>query len=159
MKNTVWAWNLAWWVIYFLDNQLHKPCPEQWASESLSITAGDVLKSFCSWRIMDLLYFIHLSDKICKACDQSTHLAPVGISRRCSAAGLVKKKTSFSCVWRFHGWLELWVTLVLSFPVSDVHLVPTDVRAAGMEALCRCMSECQFRQLLTGGHYYHPPAR
>lgn len=40
-------------------NQLHKPCLERWASGSFSITTGDVLKSSCSLRIMDVLCFIY----------------------------------------------------------------------------------------------------
>lgn len=57
VENTVSlrSWRWAWWVMYFLDNQLRKPCLELWASESLCITAGDVLNSSCSLGVMDLL--------------------------------------------------------------------------------------------------------
>lgn len=40
-------------------------------------------------------------------------------------------------------------------PVSEVHLVPTDASTVGGKALCRCMSECQFRQIAAGSHYRH----
>lgn len=62
---------------------------------------------------------------------------------------LSKKKISLNWI---HGWFELWVLFI---PVFDVHLVPADVRAVGVEALCRCLSECQFGQITAGSHYTH----
>lgn len=36
---------------------------------------------------------------------------------------------------------------------SSIHLACIDVRAVGVEELCRCISECQFTRIVAGSHY------
>lgn len=80
----------------------------------------------------------------------------MGLRRAAHSSSLlpdfVEEKPLFSAGFT-DGWSPGSHTTFAAIP--DVRLVPPDGRAVGVEALCRCMSECQFGQITAGSHYSH----